>query len=328
MDQNLDEKALALSIGNCPNLHRTLDGVSTPCSRIVGWQTEQFVNIGLSREEARRRHQLPEAWAGNLSAARILFISSNPSFATDDNFPDSTWADDDVIEFFTRRFVQRGQRSFGAIDGPKRADQDRSIRTDGVGRQVLSTRVRTWQTLRKRAADILGRSLEDTRAAEHYALTEVVRCKSQKEVGVADALSTCVEMWLPDTLRLSPARLLVVSGAPAGIAIKQAIELLTGGSRLPDNWGSWKQRPATPAGLGRWPSSRSELNEWRSAGKWTRTEQEGHTSDVDLIVNGERRTYTIVWLPHPVKSVPQQLSDRTLVSEALLERWRAAAGPV
>lgn len=326
MNRSTAEAELVRRITNCPNLRETFSHNPSPCRGVIEWQTEQFVEIGLSRDEARERHHLPEPWSGNLSTARILFVSSNPSFAMDDHFPDSTWPDEDVVEFFTRRFVQSGERSFGAVDGPAKADQDRPILLGSDGLPRLSKRVRTWQILRTRAAHILGLAPEDTRASEHYALTEVVRCKSQKEVGVADALTTCVDMWFAETLRLSPARLLVISGAPAGIALKQAVERLTAGSRLPDDWGSWRSGRTTPKGSGRWPGSWPELGRWRSMGEWTRAEQESHTVDVDLEVGDERRTYTIVWLPHPVRSVPQRLSDRSLIDPELLERWRAAAG--
>lgn len=46
-----------------------------------------------------------------------------------------------------------------------------------------------------------------------YALTEVVRCKTRREIGVAKSRSTCTDRYLDRTLALaSTARLLILYG--------------------------------------------------------------------------------------------------------------------
>jgi hypothetical protein len=57
------------------------------------------------------------------------------------------------------------------------------------------------------------------RPGHDYALTEVVRCKSRSEVGVADAAPTCIERHLTPTIELSAARVIVGIGAHARRAL-------------------------------------------------------------------------------------------------------------
>lgn len=317
---NAASRSLAVEIANCPELAKVSRGESSGCSRVAGWQTETFVELGKSPTEAEKSRHLPEPWAGALSTAQIMFLSSNPSFDPDEHYPDQSWDDEAVADFMAERFVLDASRGFGALDGPTERDQDRTILK--AGRNVaLSRRVRTWQVLRRRAAIILDRPVSETLASQHYVMTEVVHCKSQREVGVAEALPTCVDRWLIKILAACPARLVVVSGQQAGAAVKAAISQITG-SEMPTEWGSWAG--PNPAG-GRWPSSNAELDRWAASRQWTEADQRTHTTDVKIRLNGSDVAYTFVWLPHPVRSVPQQLSDTKLISSSLLRRWRDVA---
>ncbi len=59
-------------------------------------------------------------------------------------------------------------------------------------------------------------------------MTEVVRCKSKREVGVDDAAQRCGPRYLDRTLALSPALLLVVVGAKARDRARSVMGLAEG----------------------------------------------------------------------------------------------------
>jgi uracil-DNA glycosylase len=56
-------------------------------------------------------------------------------------------------------------------------------------------------------------------------MTEIVRCRSQKEVGVSEALGECSSRYLTATISLSPARIVVVLGANASKAFRRLFVL-------------------------------------------------------------------------------------------------------
>jgi hypothetical protein len=95
-------KALALEIARCPLLEPALEQPQRPCHDIVK-----------SQHVAPPAHQVPEAWAGALLTARIVFVSSNPSIyvpkpgsnpLTAEAYPTGASNDDTIAEFMLRRF--------------------------------------------------------------------------------------------------------------------------------------------------------------------------------------------------------------------------------
>ena len=157
-----NNKQLLLSIARCPNIGKCLDPSleSHPCQEIV-----------LSQDVAEiKDFQIPEAWSGQLGQAPLLFLSSNPSIGDDEVYPTGNWPDREIIDFFDNRFggkwVQDGRRSL-------RKD-------DSYGRATMF-----WSAVRQRALELFER---DIVPGLDYALTEVVRCKSLREIGVAAAV--------------------------------------------------------------------------------------------------------------------------------------------
>ena len=135
------EVALALEIARCPEVERARRLVSHPCSSIVRLQQEDPGTF-----------QVPEGWAGNLSAARVVFLSSNPSISEDgadhragsaERYPRAAWADHYIADFMTRRFAPDA----GHTDG------DRFICQDGT---FAPQAVRFWTLVRRRAEELLG----------------------------------------------------------------------------------------------------------------------------------------------------------------------------
>jgi hypothetical protein len=311
-----EEIDLASRISSCSNFLDVLDGKMNECAKVVNWQVDAHIGKPVRAEVRRSTFHRPEPWAGNLSFAPIMFLSSNPSFDPRENFPTLDWEDKDAADFFMNRFSERTDRGYGAIDGPTKTSQDRAILKNGA----MTGRVKTWYTLRSRAASLLEKSIDDTRAANDYVMSEVVHCKSRKEVGVFDALPACVSKWFLPILEASGAKLIIVSGEPAGRAVKQAIAQVTpAGEGLPRTWGSWRGKD--PA-LGRWPKSWSELDEWIATGTWNRSAQDDHICTVKIPFGAREKQFTFMWMPHPVRSVPQNIEDERLYDSETLERLR------
>ena len=190
---------LLVEITHCQLLENSKSGSIGPCSRIVGVQ----------RHLALDEHQVPEPWTGHLDEARILFISSNPSI--DFNEPYPSWGDDleATNEFFTNRFGnQPGQIKDGMYPTAKDGSRGRAVRF--------------WSGVRQRAFELLP----DAEPGLDYAMTEVVHCKSRKEVGVRDALSTCTQRYMPRIIDGAPkAKLLVVFGVHAARSMAEVFAL-------------------------------------------------------------------------------------------------------
>jgi hypothetical protein len=64
------ERAVLLRVARCPLIAEALTDVTHRCHQVVATQ---------AGPEPDR--QVPEAWAGNMREARVVFLSSNPSIS-------------------------------------------------------------------------------------------------------------------------------------------------------------------------------------------------------------------------------------------------------
>lgn len=310
-------RKLALSIGSCENFIEVLNGGDNECRHVIEWQAGHHDPVEVNRSGTHSVFHRPEPWAGNITEAKIMFLSSNPSFESRENFPTFAWPDHEVNDFFMNRFSSDVNRRYGAIESPPTKEFDQAILKDGS----RTKRVTTWYKLRSRAAAILQREISDTFASRDYVMTEVVHCKSRREVGVAEALPICVSKWFAPVLATSAARLIIVSGKHAGIAVTQALNELTGGLvTLGPKWGSWQ---GDVKNSGKWPVSWSQLRSWREGGEWEITEQMDHIAQVNLDLDGLSREFTFMWMPHPVRMVPQKIDDPLLFDPRVLAQLRS-----
>jgi hypothetical protein len=148
---------------------------------------------------------VPEPWNGDIAAAPILFISSNPSFDAKERFPIGLWTDAEIASFFHDRFekfIADGVRPERVGGGPK-------------------GNVRFLVEVRAIARKLLGREVVP---GEDYVLTEVVHCKSRNNRGVAQAAAMCSTRWLQKVLDASEARVVIV----LGVFARQAVAPLLG----------------------------------------------------------------------------------------------------
>jgi uracil-DNA glycosylase len=180
-------RSLLLEIARCPNVGACLanPGAAHPCREVVAVQVGQV------------EHQLPEPWNGDIERAPILFVSSNPSIGLEEHYPDASWTDDAIAEFFENRFEHWMK------DGLYGLHKDQKTR----GRAV-----RFNSCVKRNAERILGRP---PKAGRDYVFTEVVHCKSKQERGVSAATAECSRRYLGRVLGLSGAKVIVVLGDAA-----------------------------------------------------------------------------------------------------------------
>jgi hypothetical protein len=209
----MNSTELAKSICACTEVGLALKDKKHPCHKVVMTQKEMIQGD----ESVRQR---PEPWIGNLEKSKVLFISSNPSISDDPNisiredFPTYGTSEDDSAEFFVNRFNRKDRAPHATFNYGGHANflyrsNDGKYRGKG---NSFDKPIETWQGVYERAKEILGESCDP---AENYALTEVVKCKSKAEKGVKEASPKCIYKWMRRVMELSPAKLVVIIGAPA-----------------------------------------------------------------------------------------------------------------
>jgi uracil-DNA glycosylase len=196
--------ALFAEIVRCDEMVRCLDGdaVASPCASVV-WTQWVGCDAAERKREWRSLHQLPEPWVGHIDRAKILFVSSNPSIggirSPHTAAHRNGWAvsDESMFDTFERAFetyITDGKRLDGKV-------------------------VRYWACIKKRAEELIPQ--RRVKPGIDYAITEVVRCKSKSEQGVADAADACVERYLDRTLGVSSAVVIVGVGSHARHALRR-----------------------------------------------------------------------------------------------------------
>ncbi|MEG4861524.1 hypothetical protein QUB75_29530 [Microcoleus sp. K1-B6] len=203
----MSEKTLLSEIVHCPHARECQEDLSVenPCRKIVDSQNA----IGLEK------FQVPEPWSGQIEQAPILFLSSNPSIGSDEDYPTWDWSCSEVHDYFNYRFG--GGRKHWIVDGTK------SLLKDGK----YSRSTRFWAAVRQRAIELLQRNVSP---GIDYALTEIVHCKSRAETGVEESQEQCVEAYLLRVLELARAKVIVVLGARAKQVIQSQFKISTANS--------------------------------------------------------------------------------------------------
>lgn len=201
-----DVRDLAVEISRCPEVPLAWDDNTHPCHNVVNCQ----------RDSGLANFQRPEPWIGGLATAKILFIASNPSISDDPSdkreaYPTMSSSDEDAGEFFVRRFDPERDPVFATFDHPSEPNF-LTLSIDGEYRNgVTKPKVPqpTWNSIHRRAVEILG---PDAHPHRDWALTEVVHCKSRKEVGVKQAAGHCSSRWMDRIIATSPAPVIVALG--------------------------------------------------------------------------------------------------------------------
>ncbi|MGF1515458.1 MAG: hypothetical protein ACFB5Z_17400 [Elainellaceae cyanobacterium] len=181
---------LLIEIARCPQMQRCLANPRRdhPCRDVVTAQGSATL----------AEHRLPQPWSGSLQAP-VLFVSPNPNLRAEVVYPDGSWPDEAIADFFNHRFnAERGWIK----DGTK------ALLTGGT----YSRSIRFWVEIRQRAAELLER---DAVPGTDYALTHVVHCEAVGGAGVAAAQDCCAQTYLDRVLAHSEAKVIVVLGRQA-----------------------------------------------------------------------------------------------------------------
>lgn len=270
---------LALSISSCCEVTKALNDESHPCHDVVNWQADQWKPQILQIENSKMHR--PEAWTGDIVNAPILFLSSNPSFDRDENYPNwetGEWPIERVVDFSINRFTSRIKRGYGASDGLSAHEVDRTIGKDGE----LLGKVTYWNWTRSMVAYIHGKDISQVSAHSDYAMTEIVHCKSKSEEGVKKARLKCKDRFLEKILEVSNAELVIISGKHACEDIKAIYP-----EKFPSPWGLWNSDGSKSEGF--WPMKTDNFPSEVESGMWSLDVQLKHA--VSFEVAGRMRTF-------------------------------------
>jgi hypothetical protein len=197
----MTSRELLFQITRCPIVNVAFHSQTThPCRKIIESQNAASLST----------FQLSEPWNGLLETAPILFLSSNPSIDSTEEYPTWSTPDDVVEDFFSNRFA--GKQKEWVKDG------NHFLKTDGF----YSDAVKFWSAVRKRAEELFQRNVIP---GIDYALSEVVHCKSRQEIGVVDAMDFCSKRYLKEILSISGAVVIVILGDKAKMALKNALNI-------------------------------------------------------------------------------------------------------
>jgi hypothetical protein len=142
---------------------------------------------------------LPEPWCGDILNAPILVISSNPAISEKELYPDSTWSQKMINDFFVNRFKDRGKKYSWVYDY-------RVLLRNGIrGRKVSY-----WSCINNRIKEIIGRK---PIPGIDFCITELVHCKSRDEIGVSKAFPECAKLHLKRVMALSNASFIIAFGS-------------------------------------------------------------------------------------------------------------------
>lgn len=311
----MDEvKKLALEIASCREVPEALKDSSHPCHQVVGWQSKQWSSPILQIENSQMHR--PEAWTGDIVNAPILFLSSNPSFDAEENYPnwnEKEWPLTKVSDFAVNRFTLNIERGYGASDGLSKDEIDKTIGKNG---QLSKKKVPYWRWARGMVAYIHGKKIEEVSAHSDYAMTEIVHCKSKNESGVKIAREKCKDKYLAQILAISKAKLIIVDGQHACEDIKALFP-----EKFPKTWGKWNSDGTISGGF--WPETIKQFPTELAEGKWSLEEQKKHHVTFELA--GQLRTFQFFGKSGG-SAVNSPWNHPDLVHPEVLKSWRALIG--
>jgi hypothetical protein len=192
------ERGLLLRIARCPLIAAAARDAGQPCHRVVAAQAG-----------AGQLHQVPEGWAGNLRDARVVFVSSNPSISVVgpgqpadavEPYPVAADGEDYIAGYLGRRFDP-------SVTPMPYVRDNRSLLRNGE----YGAPTRFWAEIHRRAEELI----DDADPARNYAMTEVVHCKSTRNIGARAAARTCTGLYQHDVFELTAAPIVVVMGQVA-----------------------------------------------------------------------------------------------------------------
>jgi hypothetical protein len=251
----------------------------------------------------------PEAWTGDITKAPIIFLSSNPSFNKDENYPSwdlNKWPVEKILDFALNRFSAKQLRMYGATEYGALKNFDRTIELDGA---LSKKRVRYWSWVRQLVSHILEKPEDQVSAIDDYVMTEIVHCKSPHEEGVISARKKCKDKYLERILALSPAELIFIVGKNAALDMHSIFP-----GQFPKDWAEING--------GFWPKTVKEFPGILKKDLWGINEQSKHA--VQIEIGGKSRTVIYFAKPGGGGGLYAPWRNRGLIDPDLLAQWRKA----
>jgi len=185
---------LLFDIAKCNNFFTLINAANGDylCNNIVNFQRFRGA-------ETLNDFQIPEPWSGDIINAPILIISSNPAYSNTELYPNLSWSDPMIADFFINRFKNRGQTYSWVYN-------NKVLNKDGT----RGNSVRYWASIKKRVEELLGCTPQP---GVDYCITELVHCKSSTQHGVDNALSTCTNRFLSGIISISGAKIIIAVGS-------------------------------------------------------------------------------------------------------------------
>lgn len=298
---------LAFEIASCNEVQSALNDSSHPCNGVVSWQSKQWVPT-ITTIANSNMHR-PEAWTGDITRAPIIFLSSNPSFNKDENYPSwdtSKWSIEAIIDFALNRFSKQQFRMYGATEYGSIKNFDRTVEHGGA---LSKSRVRYWSWVRQLVSHILEKPEDQVSAINDYVMTEIVHCKSTYEEGVISARKKCKDKYLERILALSPAKLIFVVGKNAALDMASIFP-----GQFPKDWAEING--------GFWPKTVKEFPGILKRGLWGIDAQAKHS--VQIEIGGKARTVNYFAKPGGGGGLYAPWRNRELIHPELLAQWRKA----
>lgn len=199
---------LALSVARWPEVLLATADAAHPCHKVVR-----------SQDQYEGAFQVPEAWAGKLETAKVIFLSSNPAISAGnplalakykrmaEMYPTADWDDAEVADFMLNRF----DSDRGWVN-----EKRQHLKVDGQSRGAVE---KYWSWVKAQTEALVG---SDSPWYENVAMTEVVHCKSGSEEGVKEAADLCSSRHMDRILSASPANLIIVVGQKARDRMQRA----------------------------------------------------------------------------------------------------------
>jgi len=185
---------LLFNIANCKEFLNLIisRNCCNPCNDIIDFQRKQNTKNSID-------FQIPEPWSGDIINAPILIISSNPAFSSIELYPNLSWPQPIIADFFINRFKNRGQTYSWVYE-------NKVLNKDGT----RGKSVRYWTSINCRVRELLGRPPIQ---GIDYCITELVHCKSSQQIGVASALPNCTNQFLLNKINISGAKIIIAIGS-------------------------------------------------------------------------------------------------------------------
>ena len=193
-------KQAIIDIAKCKEIGNGVSDTNHSCNSLLNGQVDDSGNQSLGN-----MFHLPEPFNGDIETANILFIAANPNYDSNELYPKDNWLDDDIINFFVNRKINKSTLYWREILE--------------ISKYIYEQKYKSMAT--KEIVSRINKLLEDknlfaTLSDLHITLTEVVHCKSHSfSIVSTSACNKCVSNHLNNVLSLFKGKYIIIIGKDA-----------------------------------------------------------------------------------------------------------------